>query len=129
VVLVALGTAVLGGCGSKDAASFVASAKGYVAKGNYSAAIIEVKNALQKDSNNGEARTLLAASLLETGDPAGAEAEVRKAMALHVSEEQTSPILARALGAQGQIGKLRSELGDLKLNDPAARAEVNTGSP
>jgi len=68
-------TALLAGCGGKDAASFIASAKSYMAKADYSAATIEIKNALQKDPDNREARTLLAKALLETGNPGAAETE------------------------------------------------------
>ena len=54
----------LGGCTGKDASGYVDSAKGYMAKGDYKAAIIELKNALQKDSDNRDARVLLATSLI-----------------------------------------------------------------
>ena len=38
-----LATALLAGCGGKDAASFIASAKSYIAKADYKAATIEIK--------------------------------------------------------------------------------------
>ena len=91
-----IGTAALAGCG-KDAASFVASAKSYIAKSDYKAAVIELKNAIQKAPENAEARYLLASALLESGDSAGAEAEVRKAIALHAPDDETYPLLARAV--------------------------------
>ena len=37
---------------------------------------------------------------------------------------RTYPLLARALGAQGDFRKLQSELAGRKLEDPAARAEL-----
>src|SRR5512133_3195653 len=121
-VLAALAVA---GCFGKDASSYVTSAKSYLAKSDYRAAIIEAKNALQKEPDNAEARVLLAASLLGSGDAAGGEAEVRKAIALHAPDDRTYPLLARALAAQGQFGKIASEVGDRKLDDPAARSQVN----
>src|SRR6185295_8304994 len=68
------------GCAKQDATAFLTSANAYMAKGDYKAAIIEIKNALQREPDNGDARLLLATSLLESGDAAGAEAEVRKAI-------------------------------------------------
>jgi putative PEP-CTERM system TPR-repeat lipoprotein len=125
LVAASFAVATLVGCGSKDAQSYVASARAYAAKADYRAAIVELKNALQKDPNHSEARVLLARALLETGDPAGAEAEVRKAIALHAPDDQTYPILARALGLQGDMKKLSAEVGGQELKDPAARSDVN----
>jgi putative PEP-CTERM system TPR-repeat lipoprotein len=122
--LAALAAFGLAGCARNDAASYLASARGYAAKSDYRAALIEVKNALQKAPENGDARLLLATSLLETGDPAGAEAEVRKAIALHVPDDLTYPVLARALVAQGEFKKLVTELADTRLDQPAPRADL-----
>jgi len=90
------------GCAKQDATSFLASAKDFMAKGDYPAAIIEIKNALQREPDNGNARLLLATSLLESGDAAGAEAEVRKAIAANAPDDQTYPLLARATGQRSQ---------------------------
>lgn len=117
-------TLAVAGCGGKDAASFMASAQSYIAKGDYKAATIEIKNALQKDPDNKEARYLLAKALLETGNPAGAETEVRKAIALRAPDNDTYPLLARALAMQGEFKKLTTELGGVRLDSPAARAEL-----
>jgi putative PEP-CTERM system TPR-repeat lipoprotein len=122
--IVALLTIVVSGCGYHDAATFVSSAKKYVAKNDYPSAIIELKNALQKDPDSGEARLLLAGALLELGDAVGAEVEVRKAIALHAPEEKAYPVLARALAVRGEYKKLASELGERKFDDPHARAEL-----
>jgi cellulose synthase operon protein C len=121
---IVVSTALLVGCGSKDPASFVASAAAYVAKGNYPAAIIEAKNALQKAPDNGDARIVLATALLESGDAAGAEAEIRKAIALKGADDRTYPLLARALLSERQYKKLTDELADRSLAAPAARADL-----
>lgn len=123
-VVACLLTIGVSGCGYKDAASYVASARSYAAKSDYRSAVIELKNALQKDPDSGEARLLLADTLLELGDPVGAEVEARKAIALHVSGDRTYPVLARALATQGEYKKLVSEVGDRRFDDPHARAEV-----
>src|SRR5215470_20248018 len=62
--------------------ALIASAKDYATKNNYSAAVIQLKNALQQTPNNGEARLLLGQFLLETRDPASAEKELRRALEL-----------------------------------------------
>ena len=68
-VAAVLAALALAGCFGKDASSYVTSARTYLAKSDYNAAIIEAKNALQKEPDNAEARVLLATSLLESGDP------------------------------------------------------------
>lgn len=114
----------IAGCAKQDAATFVASAKTYMAKRDYKAAIIEIKNALQREPDNAEARLLLATSLMDSGDPAGAEAEVRKAISASAPDDFTYPLLARALIAQGDFKKVTTELIGRKLGTPAARAEL-----
>lgn len=95
-----------------------------MAKNDYRSAIIELKNALQKDPDSGDARLLLASSLLEVGDPVGAEVEVRKAIALHVPDDKSYPVLAWVLVGRRDYSKLASELGDRKFEEAAARADV-----
>ena len=114
----------LAACGTKDPAAFVASAKSYIAKGDFKAAIIEAKNALQSDRDNGEARLLLATALLESGDPVGAEAELRKAIDLKVPNDRTYPLLGRSLIAQHKFDKAADELGVPPLASASARADV-----
>ena len=88
-------------CGRNDPSSFIASAKSYLAKSEYKAAIVQLKNAIEGAPNDGEARFLLANALLEVGDPVGAETEARKAIDLKYSPEESYPLLARALLAEG----------------------------
>jgi putative PEP-CTERM system TPR-repeat lipoprotein len=114
----------LAGCGGKDAASYIASAKNYMAKADYKSATIEIKNALQKDPDNKDARTMLAKALLETGNPAGAETEIRKATSLGAPADEAYPLLARALAGQREFKKLTTELGGIRLDTPAARANL-----
>src|SRR5690349_21487970 len=114
----------LASCTKDDAAKYVASAKSYIAKRDYKAAVIEIKNALQREPDNAEARLLLATALMETGDPAGAESEVRKAIVAGAPEDSTYPLLARTLLAQGEFKKLTTELSDRKLGTPAARVQM-----
>jgi len=113
------------GCAEKDAASYIQSAKDYIAKNDYKAAIIELKNAVQKNPDEPDTRFLLGKALLAAGDAAGAETEVRKAIALHASDDLTYPLLAEAMLTQGNLAKATKELGSVKLSTPHARAELN----
>ena len=123
LLLVAL---ALGGCGRNDPASLVASARTYLEKNDYPAAIIQLKNALQTAPDNAEARFLLGKSLLESGDPGGAETEIRKALALKYSADEAYPLLARALLQQGQYQMVVTEMANRKLTTAQAQADALT---
>jgi len=112
------------GCEGQHAASYVASAKSYMAKADYKAAIIEAKNALQKEPANGEARLLLAQALFNMGDVAGAETEVRKAIDAGSAADRAYPLLARAMIGQGEFAKATKELASRRLETPEARSEL-----
>jgi putative PEP-CTERM system TPR-repeat lipoprotein len=122
----ALVAPVLGGCGGDDPPKLIASAKAYLAKGEYDAGIIQLKSALQKAPDNAEARFLLGESFLRTGSPAAAETELRKALDLHYPADQVYPALARALLEQSAFNKLITELGARKLDNPRAEADLKT---
>src|SRR5690606_35960875 len=68
-------------CGGDKPEALLASAKEYIAKNDYKAAVIQVKNVLQKQPDLPEARFLLGSSLLASGDVAAAEIELYKARA------------------------------------------------
>ena len=124
---IALGAVLwLPGCSKTDPSALIGSAKSYLAKADYKAAIIELKTALQQAPGNAEARFLLAKSLFDTGDSAGAETEVRKAIDLGYSPDEAVPLLARTLLAQGEFRKLIVELGDRKLGSAPPRADLGT---
>src|SRR5947207_10550125 len=126
--LLALALAIgIAACGNRnDPSSFVVSAKSYMAKSDYKAAVIQLKNAIEKAPNDGEARFLLAKTLLDTGDSVGAETEVRKAIDLKYSVDDTYPLLARALVAQGKYQAAMAEVSGQKLETTQARADAGT---
>ena len=117
---------VLAGCSKGDPTALVASAKSYLAKHDYDAGIIQLKSALQLAPDNAEARMLYGKTLLETGRPAAAETEIRKAIDLKYPADEADPLLARAMVEQGAYAKVVSEFAGRKLGDPKAQAGLQT---
>ena len=117
--------ALIAGCTNESAETFIGSARSYIDKQDYAAAVIELKSALQKEPQNGEARYLLGEALLKSGDFARAEIELRKARDLNFSAELVYPALARALIGQGEIKKALSELEGREFSGASA-AEVDS---
>ncbi|WP_332853094.1 XrtA/PEP-CTERM system TPR-repeat protein PrsT [Duganella sp. S19_KUP01_CR8] len=104
-------TLTLGACNTaRDTDSLMAQARQYRAKGETKAAIIELKNALQKAPDNAPARLLLGEVYIEAGDIASAEKEVRKAQALGIGAVEVMPRLGKVMLMQGQFKKLLDEI-------------------
>ena len=121
-----LAALLLVGCGGDNPAALVSSAKELLQKHDHKAAAIQLKNALQKDPQLGEARFLLAKALLEGGDPTGAEVELRKAQEVNYPPEQVTPLLARTLLMLGQAEKVTNELAKVQLTTAEAKADLLT---
>jgi putative PEP-CTERM system TPR-repeat lipoprotein len=117
---------LLASCGGDSPESMVKSAKDYLAKGDYSAAVIQLRNALQKTPNNAEARYLLGTVLTERRDSAGAVKELRTAVQLGYPADQALPALARALIDDGDTKELVTEFGETTLGSPDAQAAFKT---
>ncbi|MEJ2565536.1 MAG: PEP-CTERM system TPR-repeat protein PrsT [Gammaproteobacteria bacterium] len=75
-------------------------------KGNDHAAFVDLKNALQKDPKNGEARLLLAQLLNDHRDGSAAEIELRKAMDLGVNKSYIAAAMGQALLLQQKYQKV-----------------------
>lgn len=116
-------TAVLIGCSDKPEA-LLGSARVYLEKNDNKAAIIQIKNALQVDPDLSEARFLLGNALLETGDPVGAETELRKSMDLKYPKEAVLPQLVKTMLAQGQTRKVIDEFAHTQLQQPSSQADL-----
>ncbi len=114
---------LLSACGD-DPQVLLRSAKDYLAKSDNKAAVIQLKNVLQTDPDLPEARFLMGSALLESGDPIGAETELRKALTLKHPQDSVAPQLARALLAQGQAKKLTNEFAQMELGTGTARASL-----
>ena len=119
-------TLLLSACGGDSTESLIASSKDYLAKNDTKAAVIQLKNALQQNPKLAEARFLLGSALLESGDVAGAEVELRKALELKQSPDTAVPVLARAMLASGHAKKLVEEFGNTKLTSGEPLAALNT---
>ena len=97
----------LTGCGDRvtDIEHFQ-RAQEYQTQQNLPASIIELKNALQKNPENREARLLLGQIYVETGDGASAEKELQRARELGAERAAWLTPLARAYLMQGQNPKV-----------------------
>lgn len=116
--------ALLSACGGNDADKFIASAKQYLDKGNYHAAGIELKNALQKAPENAEGRYLLGMTLLKEGQAEAAEIELRKAQSAGRSADEVEPLLVKSLTLQGKSQTALDTVSMSRATNPAARAEL-----
>lgn len=124
--LIALAVA-LAACGrSTSEADRVKTARQAIDKGEVKAAIIDLKNVLQKNPQSGEARYLLGRALLDSGDPVAGAVELQKAAELKFSVAEVVPPLARALLAQGQWRKVVDGYAGFVLPDAAAQADLQT---
>lgn len=121
-----LAVALAAGCGQDNPDKLVASAKDFIAKQDYKSAEVQLKSALQKQPERGEARYLLGLATLETGDYATAEKEFRRALDYKYSPDAAYPQLARALALQGEHRKLVTELAAVRPQNAAARARLQT---
>ncbi len=109
---------------SAQSSNSLQNAKGYLAEKNLRAAAIELKNALQANPDNAEARYLLGLNNLDFGDVAGAEKEFRRAIKAGWNEEQANIGLARALILSNAY---QNVIDEIKIKDeysPNARANL-----
>ena len=98
-------------CSSQGPDAMLASARSYLAKNDVPAAVIQLKNALGKDPNLAEGRFLLGLAMLETGNPAAAETELRKAAGARFPADKLVPELSEAMLQQGNFRKVIDEFG------------------
>ncbi|WP_342120738.1 XrtA/PEP-CTERM system TPR-repeat protein PrsT [Pseudoduganella sp. OTU4001] len=122
VVAVALAAVVAAGlpaCSWRNSPEqLLADARQYVAKGDFAAALIQLKNAAQQRPDDAALRRELAQVHLRLGDGASAEKELRRAQALR-DDPALLPLLGRALLLQNKfkdvlaLGKADSRDADL----------------
>src|SRR5665213_1830257 len=111
-------------CGSGDPDALLASAKNYLAKNDAKSAVIQLKNALEKNPDIAEARFLLGRTLLESGDTLAAEKELRRARDLKYPAAQVDPPLALAWVRMGENQKVVDEFSQAQGATPTGTAEL-----
>ena len=112
---------LLTGCGSDEKPeALVAAAKGLLAKNDNATAIIQLRNALQQNPDLAEARFLLGKAELETGDLAGAQKELRRALELKYSPDAVIPPLAETMLRSGEFKRVIDEFGNTDAKAPEA---------
>ncbi len=125
--LLAVGSVLaLAACGGGSAESMLASGKEYLAKNDPKAAVIQIKNALQKNPESPEGRFLLGKALIASGDFANAELELRRAQSLKHPADEVVPQLATAMLALGQHKKLIDEFGSVTMTSKEGKVELQT---
>jgi putative PEP-CTERM system TPR-repeat lipoprotein len=102
---------------------FFQDAKKYLKDGDANAAIIQLKNALQKDRNNIGARKLLGDIYLRVGNGPSAEKELKAAQRRGADGISIQIMLARAYAMQGKFDQILKELKD-DVADTAIRADI-----
>ncbi len=112
--------------GGQSEQQLLASAKTYLAANDIPAAIIQLKNALQKSPDSGEARYLLGKALLDKGEPAAAGLELRKAAQVEYEPSLVTPLLAQAFLLTGEDKQITDRFTATTLPDRSAQAELQT---
>jgi tetratricopeptide (TPR) repeat protein len=103
-------SAGLGGCtGNESTAELLAQARQFQQQGDTGAALIQLKNALENDPADADARYQIATVYNETGEALAAEKEIRRAFGLGYSIDAGMPVLAKALMLQGKYQKVLDE--------------------
>ena len=113
LLIATLSTTVLSGCGKLSNATpeeLIERAKDYEDKGNLKGSILELKNAIQKNPNNPQARLLLGQIYLKAGLGAEAEKELTKAEKLGVGRETIQIQLGEALLLMGEYQRVLDEI-------------------
>ena len=117
---------LIGGCSKPSTDAVIADARSQAEQGNWSAAIIQLKNVLHDDPSSQPARLMLAKALYAIGDFSGARIEIQKAIESGESENETIPLLARIMLAQGDYAGLVKKLSTKQLSDQRAILDLDT---
>ncbi len=117
---------ILAGCSKENPDDLVASAKTYIAKNDPRAAIIQLKNALQKKPDAAEARFLLGQATLAVGDPVSATIDLQRALDQGYPADKVLPVLLEAQLAQGKADLVVREYANKRYDDPKLTAAVQT---
>lgn len=109
---------------SNDPATHLSSATASGQRGDWQAAIIELKNYLQSEPNNANARLMLGRAYFQTGAFQNAEKELGRARQIDGKSSEAVVLLARCLLAQNLPQRLIKEIGEDAVTDNASMASI-----
>lgn len=118
-------TILLGtGCGESERGDPLTKAQQHIAAGEHAAAVIELKNALQRDPSQDAARWLLAKNYLLFGEGLNAEKALARIEERHGDETEFKIDLARSLILQTRFDDVLAEFesADKPVQDPTLLA-------
>jgi putative PEP-CTERM system TPR-repeat lipoprotein len=123
LLAVLLGTAACGTSGGSPA-EMIARGEQALKEGQPRTARIEFLNAIKADPDNSRLRLLQAQTYLDLGDGVAAEAEIRRARQLRVSEAETKHLMAHALMLQGKFEAAITEAANVPAQHAAYAARI-----
>ncbi|MEO7073104.1 MAG: tetratricopeptide repeat protein, partial [Rhodanobacter sp.] len=125
---------LLGGCGLVGGRGGLEAGAKHQANGEYRAAYIEAKKALQSNDKNGDAWLLLGQASLMLGNPKDALSDLEKAKANGVATERWAVPMARTLLVTREYDKLLSSIAvdgplapDVKARLDVLRGDAHVG--
>lgn len=123
-ILVFIAVMCLQGCGERSE-DYFAAGKAVLEKNDFAAAVIQFKNAVERDPANAEARYFLGYALGKIGDLRDAEAQVRKAIEIGYDQNVARPVLVEMLANLGDSKSALIEAASVDmLTRPEAKAQV-----
>ncbi len=111
-LLVSLTTTILLFSSHTFANKYIDSAERYLSKNEINAAIIELKNAIQKSPEEALPRYMLGKVYLEQGDFSNAEKELSRAIKYGYNSEEALPLLALSLLNQNKLNDIQELVED-----------------
>lgn len=107
-----------------SAQSYFRDAQRYYHDGKYDAAVIQLKNALQRDADNGQARLLLGKAYLKLGHGAAAESQLQRAKELGIARAKWVVPMGKAYLLSGESRKVLKNIKPQSSLSASRRAAV-----
>lgn len=121
LALVLAAAAALAACGNQD---HVAAGRDALAKGDYAAAAVSLRNALQQDPQSVQVRLMMAEVLERRHDRPGAEEQLRKAVEYGGNADDLVPRIALMMVDRGDMEAVIRSYKDQRLSNPNADASL-----